>query len=166
MSGPLLYRKRFIPNELVPLKDDIILLYENDLIITKWLTLHPRKDIAWGISAYYIDKGYKVSKIYDKNNHVVYWYCDIIQTKKEQDSNIIIFEDLLIDVLIYEDGSVHILDLDELADAQDLKLITREEASHALRKLDSLLKIIYQGHFDTLQEAVNRTEKLYSSSSI
>jgi predicted RNA-binding protein associated with RNAse of E/G family len=159
MSSPNLYRRRFIPNELVELKDDIILFHEDNLIITKWVTLHPRRDIARGISAYYIDKGFKVSKIYDKNNHIVYWYCDILQTKKDTNKNTVIFEDLLIDVILYEDGSVHIMDLDELSDALDLQLISKAEATHALRTLDSLLKIIYQGSFHTLQEPVNRVEE-------
>jgi len=158
MPSPLLFRRRYIPNEIVHLKDDIVLLNEDDLIITKWITLHPRKDIARGISAYYMNKGYKVSKIYDKNNHVVYWYCDIFQAKKDPNHNTIIFEDLLTDVIVYEDGSVHILDLDELSNALDLQLITQAEATYALRTLDSLLKIIYQGNFHSLQEPVNSTE--------
>lgn len=163
MSSPLLYRRRYIPNELIHLKDDVILINEDNLIITKWLTLHPRKDIARGLSAFYIDQGFKVSKIYDKNNHIVYWYCDIIQTKKDIDKNTIIFEDLLIDVILYEDGSVHILDLNELSDALELKMITQEEALYALRKLDLLLKLIYQGLFYTLQDPIIQAEELYSS---
>jgi predicted RNA-binding protein associated with RNAse of E/G family len=166
MPKPLLYRRRYIPNELIYLKDDIILLNEDDLIITKWVTLHPHKDIASGISAFYIDKGYKISKIYDKNNHVVYWYCDIIQTKKDPNKNTVIFEDLLIDVILYEDGTIHILDLDELSDALDSQLITQAEATYALRTLDSLLHLIYQGDCCILKEPVNRAEKNYSSSSI
>lgn len=166
MPSPLLFRRRYIPNEIIHLKDDIILINEDDLIITKWITLHPRKDIARGISAYYIDKGYKVSKIFDANNNVVYWYCDIFQTKKNPANNSIIFEDLLIDVIIYKDGSVHILDLDELSNALDMQLISQAETAYALRTLDSLLKVIYQGSFYTLQESVNRAEEAYSSSSI
>jgi hypothetical protein len=41
MPLPNLYRKRFIPEELTLLKDDIILQNDKDLIITKWVTLHP-----------------------------------------------------------------------------------------------------------------------------
>jgi predicted RNA-binding protein associated with RNAse of E/G family len=133
---------------------------EPDLIITKWITLHPRNDIARGISAFYLDKGYKISKIYDKYDHVVYWYCDIIQAKKDPDKNTIIIEDLLIDVLLYEDGTVQIVDLDELSDALDQKLITQKEATYALRTLNTLLRTIYDGHFDTLQVPVNQTEQL------
>ncbi len=158
MNIPTLYRRRFIPNELVHLKDDIILVMEKDLIITKWVTLHPRKDIYRGISAYYTDQGFKVSKIYDRNDQIVYWYCDIIQIKNEQEKNTVIIEDLLIDVILYEDGTIRILDIDELCDALEQGIITQAEATLALRTLDHLLKIIYEGKFDTLKTPINLVE--------
>ncbi len=158
MNIPTLYRRRFIPNELVHLKDDIILILEKDLIITKWVTLHPRKDIYRGISAYYTDQGFKVSKIYDRNDQIVYWYCDIIQIKNEQEKNTVIIEDLLIDVILYEDGTIRILDIDELCDALEQGIITQAEATLALRTLDHLLKIIYEGKFDTLKTPINLVE--------
>lgn len=160
MNTLKLYRKRFIPEELVFLKNDLILVQEESLIVTKWTALHPRNDIAGGISAYYIDKGIKVSKIFDKDSKLVYWYCDIIQMKYGTAPDTLIIEDLLIDVILYEDGSVKILDLDELCDALDRKFISMEEAKYALRVLDTLLKIIYLGRFNTLKEPVNQAEKL------
>lgn len=166
MTDLLLYRKRYIPNELVPLKDDIILLHTDSLIITKWDTLHPRKDIARGISAYFMEDGFKISKIYDSNNKIVYWYCDIIQTQKDTQKNTVIFEDLLIDVILYENGTIKVCDLDELADSLELGLITQKEALYAIRTLDSLLKIIDHGQFQTLQAVVNKAELSYSSSII
>lgn len=159
MTKPLLYRRRFIPDELIHLKDDTILTMEANLIITKWNTLHPRKDIASGISAFYLDKGFKVSKVYNKQGEVVYWYCDIIQHKRDDEKNTVIIEDLLIDLILYEDGSMRIMDLNELADALEQKLITQEEAAYALRTVNSLLQIIYSGHFNTLQEPINQMER-------
>lgn len=160
MKKPLIYRRRFIPDELVPLNNDIILRMEDNLIITKWNALHPRKDIAGGISAYYPDRGFKVSKVYNKEHQLVYWYCDIIQQKPGTEPDSIIFEDLLIDVILHRDGSVQLLDLDELALALEQKLITDEEVTRALRALDSLLKIIYQGQFTSLMEPVEKAESL------
>ena len=160
MNLPTLYRRRFIPNELICLKDDIILENQENLIITKWVTLHPRKDICRGISAYYLDKGYKVSKVYNCENKVVYWYCDIIQAKKDSEKNTVIIEDLLLDVILYEDGTVRIMDLDELCDATEQGLITQIESTHALRTLDSLLNIIYKKQFVQLQTPINEIEKL------
>ena len=106
MTKPLLYRRRFIPDELIHLKDDTILVMEPNLIITKWNTLHPRKDIARGISAFYLDKGFKISKVFNLQGEVVYWYCDIIKFKKDDEKNTVIIEDLLIDLILYEDGSM------------------------------------------------------------
>jgi predicted RNA-binding protein associated with RNAse of E/G family len=160
MNLPTLFRRRFIPNELIPLTDDEILVMENNLIITRWVTLHPRKDIARGISAFYIDQGIKVSKIYDKYDNVVYWYCDIIQIKKDNEKNTVVFEDLLVDVILYNDGTLRVLDLDELADALEQKLITLSEATYALRILDTLLKIISEQRFETLKAPVNLAEEL------
>lgn len=142
-----LYRKRLIPNECIPLKKDIILHSDENLIITKWNTLKPRSDFHHGYSAYYLKEGYKISRFYDANNILVYWYCDIICHSVENEDDLII-TDLLADVIVYPDGFVQILDLDELCDAKEKELITKEEFFLAVKQLGSLLDIIYSGHLD------------------
>lgn len=172
MTIPLLYRRRFIPDELVQLNRDTILIMDNDLLITKWNSLHPRKDIARGISAFYLDRGFKISKLYDYKDQLVYWYCDIIQVKTDESKDewvansnpankkSIIIEDLLIDIILYNDGTINILDLDELADAMDQNLITRKEAAYALKTAHKLLNIIYSGKISTLTDPINQAELL------
>lgn len=155
---PKLFRKRFIPYETVYLKDDEILYCGDDIIITKWNTLKPRNDIARGISCYFMDKGFKVSKIYNSKNELVYWYCDIIDTEKHIEQNAYVFNDLLIDVIIYESGAIRVVDLCEVADALDDELIDIEMAKKALRYLDDLLKIIYSGNFDSLKKYIEERE--------
>ena len=81
MSYPTLYRKRIIPDECVLLKDDEILSYENNILVTKWKTLKPKKDLDHGFSCYFFDFGYKVSKFYDREHNLLYYYCDIIDAK-------------------------------------------------------------------------------------
>jgi predicted RNA-binding protein associated with RNAse of E/G family len=70
-----------------------------------------------------------------------------------------VFTDLLADVIVYPDGQVRVVDLDELADAQRDHLIQPDELQSALRHLDRLLNIIYKGAFDTLQKYVNTAEE-------
>lgn len=111
-----LFRRRYIPDEIKELKDDIVLSVTDDMILTKWNVLKPRKDIARGVSAYFIDKGIKVSKVYDSEDNLVYWYCDIVETVHEKDSQKYVFNDLLIDVLVYPDGFVKVVDIDEFAE--------------------------------------------------
>lgn len=153
-----LYRKRYIPNEIIHLKDDVLLVHKDNLLITKWNTLKPRKDIDHGISAYFINDGLKVSKIYDGNNNIVYWYCDIIHTYSDQSKNSIVFEDLLVDVVVYKDGTMNILDLDELGTALNENLITASMAAEALQKLDFLLRLIYSNNFHTLTDPIEQIE--------
>lgn len=144
MEKPKIYRKRFIPNEVVFLKDDEIQYYDEDVIVTKWNVLKPRKDFSKGYSCYYIKKGYKVSKFLDDDENLVYYYCDIIETKYNAAENSYLFIDLLADVIIYESGFVKVVDIGEIADALENNLIDIELAKRALKQLDELLDIIYK----------------------
>ncbi len=162
MEGLKLYRKRIIPEECVFLKDDILLQRDNDVIITKWNTIRPKKTLSHGYSCYFLERGFKVSKFYDHEDKLISWYCDIIKTEKTVEDGVdtYIFTDLLADVVVYPDGRVRVVDLDELADAQRDRKITPEELQAALRHLDRLLTIIYKGAFDTLQKYVNSAEEI------
>lgn len=92
-----------------------------------------------------MDKGWKVSKFLNKNDELVYYYCDIIDTTYNQEENFYVFTDLLADVIIYEDGFVKVVDLGEIAEALEEKIITDREAKLALSRLDALLEVIYNG---------------------
>lgn len=140
-----IYRKRLIPNECIPLKNDVILHADDSLLITKWNTLKPRSDFHHGYSCYYLNEGYKISRFYKEDSILLYWYCDIITHEVENENDLII-TDLLADVIIYPDGFVQVLDLDELCDAKAQGLITEEQFFLAVKQLGTLLDIIYQEH--------------------
>ena len=121
---PKLYRKRFIPDEIVELKDDRIVYHEGNIMITEWDVLHPKAKFSHGISCYYMDKGWKISKFLNKKKELVYYYCDIIETAYLKAENAYIFTDLLADVIIHPDGAVEVVDLGELSDALEDGSIT------------------------------------------
>lgn len=152
---PSLYRRRYLPDELIHLKDDEILKITGQLIITRWNTLKPRTDIAKGYSAYFMDEGIKVSKVLNAKNQLVYWYCDIIDVNYQKEENKYIFCDLLVDVLIYPDGSVHVADLDEIGELLERGTLKPETAAKALKITDRLLKIIDGGSFASYQSVIN-----------
>lgn len=153
-----LYRKRMIPEEMIYLKDDIILHHDANTIVTKWNSLKPRKDFSHGISAYFLDEGFKISKIFDKHKKLVYWYCDIIEYEYKESEQTYIFTDLLADVVIYPDNTLRVLDLDEIGDALESRLITKDTASKALHLCNDLLEHIYTGEFKKYQNLVNQYE--------
>ena len=151
MSQTQLYRKRIIPEECILLKDDVILYQDADMIVTKWRALKPKKDLHHGCSCYFLKDGFKISKFYCVDNSLLYWYCDIISHTYDAHTDTYIFTDLLADVIIYPDGRVKVVDLDEIADALEAGAITSEQAQDALRKLNKLLSVIYRNEFDSIK---------------
>ncbi len=147
MATPELYRKRLIPNECILLKDDIILEMNDDYILTKWNTIKPKKDLHHGYSCCYLKEGIKVSQFYREDGTLIYWYCDIVSYEWNEEKTALVTTDLLIDILVYPDGSIKVLDLDELADAQDFGLISGDLLKNSLRTADKLLQEIYAGNF-------------------
>ena len=162
MSRPRLFRRRFIPDENIELKDDMILALEPNLIITSWNVLKPRRDISRGVSAYFIDKGIKVSKVFDNAGQMVYWYCDIIETHYDEKENTYTFNDLLIDVVVYPDGQVEVLDMDEFADAMEQGILSVGTIAHAMRATDDLLHTIYAGEFEKYTHYIDEMLKVIS----
>lgn len=151
-----LYRRRYIPNELVHLKDDRIVQYEpGKLLITEWKTLKPRKDFSRGVSAFFLDRGIKVSKLMDNEGKLSHWYCDIGMFHLSED-NCLTFEDLLFDVVINRNGSYRVLDIGEAAEAYRMHLITEEHLLYAMQVLDSLLELIHSGQFHELQNIIDQ----------
>ncbi|MBQ4473752.1 MAG: DUF402 domain-containing protein [Lachnospiraceae bacterium] len=158
MQHPDLYRRRYIPNQTNCLKDDTVFLYEPGRIVTGWTTIRPRADIARGLSLYCMEEGWKISKMFHRDGHLVYWYIDIIEPEVREEENSVIFHDLLLDVVIYPDGDVKLLDLDELGDAIDRHLIPEDYAVKALRRADALLRTIRRGELAPLQRFLETFE--------
>ena len=151
MSNPILYRRRIIPDECVMLKDDIILSCDRERIVTSWKTLHPKKDLHHGMSCYFLQEGFKVSKFCLKDNSLLCWYYDIVDFNYHPGDNSLIVTDLLADVIIYPDGFVKVVDLDELVAALESRSISLDTLKSCLMRLDKLLNLIYSNQFDTLK---------------
>lgn len=144
MNKLKLFRQRFIPAETILLKDDIIVSQTEDMLITSWKTLNPKTSFTHGASCYFMKEGFKLSKFYRSDNSLLYIYCDIIEMVADTSENTLTSVDLLADVIIYPDGTFQVVDLDELADAQEKGLISTEMLLDALRKLNHLLTIIQE----------------------
>lgn len=143
-----IFRRRFIPNEIVDISGDEVVFRDDKKLITRWLPIKPRPDIGSGMSCIYFDKGIKISKIFDKSGNFKHWYCDIIKHEyiKEEDKYIV--TDLLVDVVVYPDGHYEVLDLEELDEALKENLISLEVKEEALDKMNSLLDVIKKGEFE------------------
>lgn len=158
MTNPVLYRRRIIPDECILLKDDVILECNEERIITSWNAIRPKKDLHHGYSCYFLKEGFKVSKFYYEDGRLLYWYCDIVDFDYIATENKLIVTDLLADVIIYPDGFVKVVDLDELVTALESRSISLDTLKSSLNKLDKLLNIIYKGEFDSLKKEIEKFE--------
>lgn len=147
-----IYRRRYIPEENILLKKDVIYHISEDLILTSWTALKERTDMAGGLSAYYPKLGVKVSKKITADGDLLYWYNDIMELIIEDRT--ITMNDMLLDILVYPDNTIKLVDADEFADAMETDLITKEQSIAAMRALSGLLNIIYEGSYDTLRAPV------------
>ncbi len=118
--------------------------------------MKPRKDLHHGRSCYYLREGIKVSRFYDENGSLLYWYCDIVDYDYDAGTDTYVITDLLADVIVYPDGFVKVVDIDELATAKEAGLLNDTMLKQALLTLNSLLQVIYDGGFEKLQEPLER----------
>ena len=156
MTDLILYRKRIIPDECLLLKDDRILYMDSSVIVTAWRAIHPKPSLSSGFSCYYLDRGYKVSKFLRDDGSARFWYCDIVDYGGGIDDGRLVVTDLLADVVIYPDGQIRVVDLDELADAFEGGLIDSATMTVALRNLSSLLTTIYDDGLDDLVQPIEK----------
>ncbi|MCH5345129.1 MAG: DUF402 domain-containing protein [Acetatifactor sp.] len=155
MTSLQIYRKRILPPECLLLKDDVVVEQSEDYVITKWNTLNPKTTFTHGSSCYFLKEGIKVSKFYRADNSLLYWYCDIVDYDYDPENGKLTVTDLLADVILYPDGRVKVVDLDELAEAMEHSLITAEQMCLCLRRLNNLLTLIDRDKFDRLQAHLN-----------
>lgn len=158
-SMPRLYRKRLIPEECIPLFDDVILSFQDDVLVTSWRTIRPKKNMDHGYSCYYLKEGYKISKFYRADHTLLYYYCDIISPLYEKETNSLIVTDLLVDVIVYPDGFIKIVDMDELVTASQNGLLSVDRLREALLALDRLLSRLYGGQLSSLLSPINEFDR-------
>ncbi len=145
--NPVLYRRRLIPNECILLKDDVILSCTDNIILTKWNALRPKKELHHGFSAYFLKEHIKVSKFCKEDNTFMYWYCDVVDYETDESAGTVTSIDLCVDVVVYPDGRLKVLDLDDLVQARREGLLTQGQLEHALLATGDLLDDIYHERF-------------------
>ena len=147
MKKPIILRKRYVPSEIIDITGDELLLRNENLLVTKWKPIKKRQDISGGMSFTFLKEGYKVSKFFGASGEFKYWYCDIINVLYDEFNDKYTLVDLLLDVKIMPDGQVEVLDADELAEALENGIISKEEAITSLYTLDKILRMAYAGKF-------------------
>lgn len=85
------------------------------------------------------DEYYAVIAIYDENDYLIEWYVDIILAQGIEEGDIPYYDDLFLDVVIFRDGEITLLDEDELLEALEKKDITKENYDLAYKEGKKIL---------------------------
>jgi predicted RNA-binding protein associated with RNAse of E/G family len=88
---------------------------------------------------------YAVTKMLDAQGKVVQWYIDICKQHGRDENGVLWYDDLYLDIVVFPDGEVHLLDQEELDEALEKGWITREEHMLSERTAARLLEEIALG---------------------
>ena len=90
------------------------------------------------LERYFLDRWYNIFEIHDReDDHLKGWYCNVAEPA-EFIPDKIAYVDLALDLLVYPDGNILVLDKDEF-DVLDIDENSRQAALQALNELISLV---------------------------
>lgn len=112
----------------------ILAYFDRENTIVDKLILKPGDKF---IETYYFDKWYNIYEIQDQESNLVKaWYCNI-SFPAEMSEDRLNYKDLELDLLVYPDGNLKVLDLDEF-NALPLTDDVRTLALQALSELEAI----------------------------
>ena len=88
------------------------------------------------------NENYCITVMYDKDWNILQWYFDMIRYVCKYEDGIPYSEDLYLDVVVLPNGEFYLLDEDELEEALNQKLISKEEYDMAYKTMNKIIKKI------------------------
>ncbi len=103
---------------------------------------------------------YTLTTIFNERGEVVRWYIDICNRHYLGSDSVLYYEDLYLDIDVALDGSVNLLDVEELDEALHADLVSSLEYEIAWREAEKLLHAIENDMFPLLWQGAEQEEKL------
>lgn len=92
------------------------------------------------LTYYLVDRGYTISKVFNKRGEWLYYYCDIMEMKQVGQMRYVMV-DLVLDLIVHANGSYEVLDIDEFADVIEKGEIVRTKQVYTLRRLHEMIRL-------------------------
>ena len=97
------------------------------------------------------NKNYWLTAMYDINKKLIQYYIDITKENKIYTNGKSYFYDLFLDIVQLSDGSVLLLDKDELVDALNNKLIDENDYALACGEADKIIEQLEKNNFEPIK---------------
>ena len=108
------------------------------------------------------NKNYWLTAMYDINKKLIQYYIDITKENKIYTNGKSYFYDLFLDIVQLSDGSVLLLDKDELVDALNNKLIDENDYALACGEADKIIEQLEKNNFEPIKICKLYLEELLS----
>ena len=82
-----------------------------DLLISTWNPVESEMQVASVLSIFELSKGVQISKKFNAQGQLKYWYCDLIAARYEDEA--LHITDLILDLVIFPDGVLQVIDVSE-----------------------------------------------------
>jgi len=159
-SVSILYRRPPHPASRFP--GLLLGVTEKSLIIQSRLSVPRPRQVAgrtiaasgyWAIWFVFKDRWFDIGKFYDDSKNWIGYYCDIVKPIKRLmcGSRTSLLTDLFLDIWITPNGTVHVLDEDELEYAVQRGFISETLAVKARSEVRSLVRKIKQHNFPPIE---------------
>lgn len=103
---------------------------------------------------------YALTTLIDQHDKVVRWYIDICNRHYRDEQGILWYEDLYLDIDVAPDGSMYLLDVDELDEALRLERVSSLEYEIAWREAEKLLYALEEDMFPLLWQSSEHLDRL------
>jgi len=107
-----------------------------------------------------LDENYTLTAFFDENNKLIQWYFDITYKNGMGDDGIPYYDDLYLDIVILSPSEVFLLDQDELDEALDQEVISKEQYDLACNTSDKLMKDILNNRIILMERYENDLENM------
>ena len=93
------------------------------------------------------NKHYAITLMLDGRNQIIEWYIDICRPYLADQNGRLYYDDWYLDIVLFPDGQIDLLDEDELEEAHNTGAISAEDYRHAYLVRDQVLDAIRTGTF-------------------
>jgi uncharacterized protein len=93
---------------------------------------------------------YVLTSVYDEKDRIVQWYIDICKNQGITEAGIPWYDDLYLDIVMLPSGGIYLLDQDELEEAYQQGLVSKEDYEQAWAAARLVMEECRSGSFDLI----------------
>lgn len=142
-----LLKHKLVPPSSEDISGDEVLYFDLDFLVTRWKPAKSNMNIGAAVSLLCVKSGVQISKKYNREGKFVYYYCDMVKTHWDPETETFEVTDLIADLIVFPDSELRLIDLEEFQEAYQSKVIDTEEFEFTKKCLLDITDKVICGNF-------------------